>query len=253
MSGRASALVVLGLEPGADAAAIEQAYKRLIKQHHPDREGGDSRRAAEINRAYRELRGGKATTDPLQLNEDFRAGSRGRRWLFAGIVIAAAVGVLMFSMGPSVPVTRTLWAAKARLPMQAANKAVLEEPMDEQLHLQAIDSAVREALWMFRTKDEFALADASRDCNRQLHENPGTGMLDRCAAFDDAVVGLENRDPLRDGGPFAPLAVTGRQWSAASVLSEDDLAIDARLDRIRLRVEMELAPQVAPVPPPAGN
>ena len=41
MAGRVSAFAVLGLEPGADAAAIEQAYKRLIKQHHPDREGGD--------------------------------------------------------------------------------------------------------------------------------------------------------------------------------------------------------------------
>ena len=44
-------------------------------------------------------------------------------------------------------------------------------------------------------------------------------MLDRCAAFDDAVVGLQDRDPLRDKGPFAPLAVTGRQWSAASALA----------------------------------
>ena len=73
-------------------------------------------------------------------------------------------------------------------------------------------------------------------------------MLDRCAAFDDAVVGLEDRDPIRDEGPFAPLAVTGRQWSAASSLSDDDIAIDERLDQIRLRVELSLAP---PAPPPA--
>ena len=56
-------------ELGADAAAVDEAYRRLIKQHHPDREGGDSTRAAEINRAYRELRGGKAATDPLQFND----------------------------------------------------------------------------------------------------------------------------------------------------------------------------------------
>ena len=78
-------------------------------------------------------------------------------------------------------------------------------------------------------------------------------MLDRCAAFDDAVVGLQDRDPLRDNGPFAPLAVTARQWSAASALSDNDLAIDDRLDQIRLRVEMALAPQVPPVAPPIGN
>jgi hypothetical protein len=77
-------------------------------------------------------------------------------------------------------------------------------------------------------------------------------MLDRCAAFDDAVIGLEDRDPLRDEGPFAPLAVTGRQWGAASSLSDDDLSIDSRLDRIRFRVEFILAPQIAPVAP-AGN
>jgi hypothetical protein len=80
-------------------------------------------------------------------------------------------------------------------------------------------------------------------------------MLDRCAAFDDAVVGLQDRDPLRDAGPFAPLAVTGRQWSAASTLSDDYLAIDSRLDQVRLRVELVLAPQVPPVAPAltAGN
>jgi hypothetical protein len=66
-------------------------------------------------------------------------------------------------------------------------------------------------------------------------------------------VGLEDRDPLRDEGPFAPLAVTGRQWSAASSLSDDDLAIDSRLDEIRLRVELKLAPEIAPIAPPASG
>ena len=56
MRGPASAYDALGLEPGADRAAIEEAYRRLIKLHHPDRSGGDAQRAAEINRAYFELR-----------------------------------------------------------------------------------------------------------------------------------------------------------------------------------------------------
>jgi len=127
------------------------------------------------------------------------------------------------------------------------------DPIAGGLHVNAIDAAVRGAVNLYRTKDELALADASRDCERRFREDPGTGMLDRCAAFDDAVVGLEDRDPLRDGGPFAPLAVTGRQWSAASALSEDSLAIDSRLDQIRLRVEIALAPQVPPVAPAEGN
>jgi hypothetical protein len=54
---------------------------------------------------------------------------------------------------------------------------------------------------------------------------------------------------LRDQGPFAELAVTGREWSAASALSNDYLAIDSRLDQIRLRVELALAPEIPPVAP----
>ncbi len=98
-----------------------------------------------------------------------------------------------------------------------------------------------------------ALASASSDCQRRFRDNPGTWFLDRCAAFDDAVIGLQDRDPLRDEGPFAPLAVTGRQWSAASALSDDYLAIDSRLDQVRLRVEIALAPQVPPVAPANSN
>jgi hypothetical protein len=254
MAGRVSALAVLGLEPGADSAAIEQAYKRLIKQHHPDREGGDGTRAAEIIHAYRALRGGKALIDPLQFNEHFATRRKRRRWPLAAAFAAVGVGAAVMVVGPSAPLTRTFWAASAQLPRRhRIMAAAMSEPMSEQLHGKAIDAAVGDALQMFRTRDEMALAGASRDCERRFRDNPGTEMLDRCAAFDDAVVGLEDRDPLRDEGPFAPLAVTGRQWSAASSLSDDDLAIDARLDEIRVRVELRLAPEVAPVAPAPTN
>ena len=254
MTGRASALAVLGLGPGADGAAIEQAYKRLIKQHHPDREGGDGARAAEIIHAYRALRGGKALTDPLQFNDDWGRRRRRRRWPLAAAFAIAGIGAAVLVIGPSVPLTRTLGAANAQLPAvhRTIAPAAIPEPMDDELHLKAIDAAVREALHLFRTGDESALADASRDCLRRFRADPGTAMLDRCAAFDDAVIGLEDRDPLRDEGPFAPLAVTGRQWGAASSLSDDDLSIDSRLDRIRFRVELVLSPQIAPVAP-AGS
>ena len=247
MAGRASAFAVLGLEPGADLAAIEAAYKRLIKQHHPDREGGDSSRAAEIIHAYRELKGGKG--DPLQFNDDLSRRRR-PRWPIAALAAGAGLGVLTLLMGPSVPLPKALWAAKADLPIRrGAMAAIAPDPMGDELHIQAIDGAVRKALRMYRASDEMALAAESRDCQRRFRENPGTKMLDRCAAFDDAVVGLEDRDPLRDAGPFAPLAVTGRQWSTASALSADYLAIDGRLDKIRLRVELALAPDVPAVAP----
>ena len=249
MAGRVSALAVLGLDPGADSAAIEQAYKRLIKQHHPDRSGGDASRAAEITRAYRELRGGRAPTDPLQFNEDRAARRNGRHWPFAALVAGGAIGALAFVMGPSVPLTRSVSAATPGLQFPHKAAPSPSDPINAPLNVGVIDSSVRQALHLYRTRDEMALAGASNDCHRRLREAPGTELLDRCAAFDDAVIGLEDRDPLRDEGPFAPLAVTGRQWSAASALSDDYLAIDSRLDQIRLRVEQVLAPQVPPVAP----
>jgi hypothetical protein len=243
MAGRASAFAVLGLEPGADGAAIDQAYRRLIKQHHPDRQGGDSSRAAEIIRAYRELRGGRATSDPLQFNEELAGVRKRPHWPLAALVAGAGVAALMFAMGPSVPLTPGTWAPLTPLPDRVAAAQAAADPMEAELHVDAIDGGIREALQLYRTSDEMALTNASRECQRRFRDQPGTQLLDRCAAFDDAVVGLQDRDPLRDRGPFAPLAVTGRQWSAASQLSDDYLAIDGRLDRIRLRVELALAPE----------
>ena len=115
--------------------------------------------------------------------------------------------------------------------------------MDEPLHVAAITASARRAQHLARTSDEMALASASRDCHHQLRSDPSLLQLDRCVAFDDAVVQLQDRDPLRDQGPFSELAVTGRLWSGATGLSDDYVAIDSRLDRIRLQVELALAPQ----------
>src|SRR5690606_15924997 len=48
---RDEALQVLGLEEGASRAEILEAYKRLIKQVHPDRPGGSHYFAAKLNQA----------------------------------------------------------------------------------------------------------------------------------------------------------------------------------------------------------
>lgn len=249
MAGDASAYAALGLKPGADAAAIEQAYKRLIKLHHPDREGGDAARASEINRAYRELRGSPGK-NPLEFNEfpDRRASMR---WPMAALFVAIGAGAMLLI----APIAREVApAAVSHLPIgHAAPRAGASDPMDQPLHVHVIDAAVKQALSLSRTTDEMALADASRDCQRSFRADPGLKLLDRCVAFDDAVVQLQDRDPLRDQGPFAELAVTGRQWSAASALSNDYLAIDGRLDQIRLRVELALAPDVPPVVPATQN
>jgi DnaJ-like protein len=248
MVGRLSAFATLGLEPGADAASVDQAYRRLIKLHHPDREGGDAGRAAEIIRAYRELRGRAAALDPLEFNEDYALGRGGRRWPLAALVVGLAIGALLLFHGPIAPLARNLFSVAApTLPLgHVAASAKEGDPMDEPLHASAIDAAVRDALHLSRTSDEFGLAEASRECRQRFHDDPSVARLDRCAAFDDAVVQLQDRDPLRDRGPFAQLAVTGRQWSAGSTLSDDYLAIDGRLDRIRLNVELALVPELEP-------
>jgi hypothetical protein len=247
----ASAYAALGLEPGADFEAIERAYKRLIKQHHPDREGGNAGRAAEINRAYRELRFASSHKDALEFNGD--EGPDEDRKVRAAVFLLLAAGFLAVLLVAG-PIRGLAPFASASTPVQASRTngqaAPAADAMDSPLDLVAIDGAVREAVRIARVSDEVALAGASRDCHRRLRAEPGLTRLDRCAAFDDAVIELQDRDPLRDRGPFSELAVTGRLMSGATLLSNDYLAIDGRLDRIRLHVELALAP---PLPPPAAS
>lgn len=253
MAADASAYAALGLDPGADSAAIEQAYKKLIKQHHPDREGGNAARAAEVNRAYEQLRAGRTLTDPLELNDDL-PGVAGRRGAWAVMMLIIASGAILVALAQG-PIGQ-IQAPVAAFGLGGRSDAVKRnptDPMDRPLNAAVIDAAARSALRLSHGKDEMALADASRDCHRQLRSAPSLLELDRCAAFDDAVVQLQDRDPLRDQGPFSEIAVTGRILSAASALSDDSVATDARLDRIRLQVELALAPVAQPVAPAAAS
>ena len=241
MAGDASAYAALGLDPGADSSAIEQAYRRLIKEHHPDRQGGDATRAAEIIEAYRKLRAEKNLKDPLELNDEWGIQRNGvSPWVTVALFLILGVGLLLLVTGPlsSLALAPGERAHSTHRPALAA----AGDPMDQPLHVGAIDGAALQALHLARSRDEMTLASASRDCHHLLRSQPSLLQLDRCAAFDDAVVQLEDRDPLRDQGPFSELAVTGRIWSGATALSDDSVAIDGRLDRIRLRVEEALAP-----------
>lgn len=252
MRGQGCNYAILGLEPGADSAAIDRAYKDLIKRHHPDRDGGDARRAAEINRAYGELRGRRSLPDPLLIHDEVtkRAGDG---WVRACFALVALFSVLLLASGPVTAWIQAQTETVAKPITGLSAVAAAEDPMDGPVENSTVEEAVRTAVSMSRKQDEAALLNASRDCHRTLRLEPSLSQLDRCAAFDDAVVELQDRDPTWDGGPFSQPAVTRRQWAAASVLSNDYLAVDGRLDRIRLHVELALAPRAAVPPESTAN
>ena len=157
MAGDASAYAALGLDPGADSASIEAAYKKLIKEHHPDRNGGDSARAAEIIRAYREIRAERNLRDPLDLNDDGQVTtSGGRVWIVTAVLLALCVGLLALTQ-PLVS-SRASGDAPGLIADRVRGSVTGTDPMDEPLHAAAIDGAVRNALQLARTRDEIALA-----------------------------------------------------------------------------------------------
>jgi len=58
---------VLGVLPGASSEELHDAYRRLVKLHHPDRNGGSAestRRFQEIQEAYELVRSGKVRPRP---------------------------------------------------------------------------------------------------------------------------------------------------------------------------------------------
>src|ERR1043165_232193 len=175
MAGDASAFAVLGLKPGADSAAVEKAYKSLIKRYHPDREGGDPGRAAEITKAYRELRG-PAAREALEFNEADSTPAPGFTWIGAALAAAGAVLILVLVTGPISRLTTV-----PRLPLGHIPPAPQpSDLMDQPLAGTAIDRSVGEAVRLSRNSDEIALASASRDCHHRLRLDPtlaGLGQI----------------------------------------------------------------------------
>jgi DnaJ-domain-containing protein 1 len=49
------AYATLGLEPGADETDVKQAYRRLVKETHPDTDDGDEEAFKEVTEAYEHL------------------------------------------------------------------------------------------------------------------------------------------------------------------------------------------------------
>ena len=241
----ASLYAILGLEPGADRAAVEQAYRRLIKRHHPDRSGGDAAQAAEINRAYFELRRHQQPVEPpprVHRRPRPRRARRRRGWLGPLLIVAAAALILAGWDRLADRVPRWVGelgdapvAASGPASVASADSAPLDGPLDDA----AIAAAITDAVRLVQRGDAEGLAQGSRDCHRQMRARPELAQLDRCAAFDDAVVAAADGE-LNDRGVFGASAVTARQMIAGRLLSSDYLAIERRLDRVRTSVELRL-------------
>ena len=243
--GDRSAYELLGLEPGAGREAIEQAYRRLIKLYHPDREGGDPLRAAEITQAYRELRGHRSPGAELEFYDRPPAGPTSAGWQI--IALSIAIVLLSLAILAGGPLDTGFGPRSAGAPVRsAARQPPLDSPIERPIDLDALEATVAEVRGLFRSEDEMQLADLSRECHQAFRQSPDVQRFDRCVAFDDAVIILQDRDPLRDQGPFREVAVVRRHWSEGMALTNDSWALDSRLDRIRLRVELMLAPKADP-------
>lgn len=256
MDARRSAYEALGLRPGADRAQIDEAYRRLIKVYHPDRTGGDGDRAAEINRAYFELRNRPPEPQPIRVASGApRVIVRRPRARFGGVLLGslAVAGIVLASARGELG--RTSRTVVAGLPLIGndgrfgGGRNDLVSPLDnfdEPLSGSAIDRSAADALRLFRAGEPAILANYSQACQSQFRNHPSITWFDSCAAYDEAVVLLQSRDPLADSGPFNPAAVTAREMGAARQLSDDSLAADLRLHQIRSRVEFVLLPKIAP-------
>lgn len=247
MTAEEYALAALGLRPGAGRAEVDAAYRRLMKIYHPDRTGGDGRRAAEINRAYTFLRRNyrahqpRVRRVPVELRPNRRSSRRGP-W---AVVLAGAVatGLVVYGGAPhasggSSVVIPIEW--KPADPDQLMRAEAPVSNFEEPLHSSVIGTAIADAMKFHSASDSEGAAEYSRDCHNRLRQHPNLALFDACAAFDESTLVLKASDPLHESGAFNGSAVTTREMAAARALSEDTFGADSRLNRIRSRVEIAL-------------
>jgi hypothetical protein len=249
----------LGLRPGATRAEVDLAYRKLIKIHHPDRTGGNGSRAADINRAYTLLRnqglavGPQARWVPARVRPAPRRRPARAAWFVAGTIIAATIAGLATAGERGWFEPRQL---EVRWPMDPIPAAAQELPLtnfDEPLHVSVIDGAVASAMKFHAAKDIAAAADFSRDCQNRLRRKRNLVWLDACSAFDEATLTLGGEDALANSKDFSDPAVIARGMAAARTISNDVIAADARLHRIRSRVELLLLPMMDAAAAPAAQ
>jgi hypothetical protein len=232
---------------------VDEAYRRLIKQHHPDRAGGDPERAADVNRAYTLLRRQQLAAGPQSRPVPVVVHPRGRprsRWsdrLFAAVVLGIVVAggaALQYGIGGNVfahPLKVRWPAADTGAQPTAANPLI---NFDQPLNLPVVDSAIAQAMGFHSAKDLASAEVYSRDCQANLRREPNLVRFDACAAFDEATITLSSDAELANSATFNQSAVIAREVGAARALTDDIFVADSRLNQIRSRVELKLLPLV---------
>ena len=253
MSGEDSAYSALGLRAGATRAQVDEAYRRLIKRYHPDMPEGDPGRAAEINRAYAQLRRQGAAVSvrpprrpPVPVSSRSRPrGGRTGLALVGAVAVVAALGLANSETqrgarraSHTIPIS---WAGSSD-PVASIDTSP-EATFDSPLETAVIDRAIADAVKLNAEADGAATVEFSRACHERLRRDPSLTWFDSCVAFDEATVTL-GQVPSAQASRFDESSMTARQMGAARMLSEDSLAADSRLKQIRSRVEMALMPRL---------
>lgn len=242
MRGQRSPYTVLGLRPGADRLAVDEAYRHLMKRHHPDLPSGDADQAAEINRAYALLKG-KLAPAPRSLLLLDRTGARRersrRRGHLVGLVLIASAALVMLA----VP-------EPAGAPKTAARPVMGDQPTEAQrlgpdtLDLNAIpdEDAVASAVAAARRLQRDGLiansAEFSRSCDEDLRMAKSPALLDHCVAFDTATALLGGDQA---GARFRTEDMAARHMRAAMRVSNDPVLAEERVGSVRRSVERMLA------------
>jgi len=140
---------ILGVEPSASAEELHDAYRRLVKLHHPDRNGGSAeatRRFQDIQAAYEEvvrLRAARpAATQPRPADE--------------------SVESRIADLEREVREAQAAKAAAEKAARDAVRRQEPERPSDEELGYVTTDDSFSKLLDDVRTElsDRFAQAHA---------------------------------------------------------------------------------------------
>jgi hypothetical protein len=239
-----SPFAVLGVSPGASREAIENAYRRLIKLHHPDRPGGDPVRAAEINHAFATLRGGEGLAGPVQVEGPAMPLPVRRRGWRTAVAIGAVTGALLLAPVklPRPPSDWSAWTEATFPPLPGAQTPVaaarpLAMPHDDIDLLPglgsgpdeaAVEAGASEALQRARRGDAVGAERFSRGCHWDLRRFPSLALLDHCVAFDSAGAMLRVA-----GDQFSSSEIDKRASDAVNAVYGDVVVGQARVAAVR--------------------